>query len=100
MAQKTIEAYRHSIGDLPVHETDPTRDYYTSVRRGTEPGDARLLSGPYATHAEAVANVQKDQAWAEALDAKAVWYSFGTCSVPKGTTVQTTRQKYGAPMVS
>ena len=55
--------------------------YYVSVIRGD--GDWRPLLGPFINdHAKALALVDKARAKAEELDARAVWYSFGTVRVP------------------
>jgi hypothetical protein len=40
-----------------------------------------LLLGPYNTHEEALANVDRGRKLAETNDPKAHWYSFGTCSI-------------------
>lgn len=50
--------------------------YYVSVMR--DGGDFRPLSGPYQTHAEALAAQRKATNIAQDLDCKAIWYSFGT----------------------
>ena len=50
--------------------------YYITVMR--DDGSVRALSGPYATHAEALALQRKATDIAQDLDCKAVWYSFGT----------------------
>ena len=46
-----------------------------------------LLLGPYDTHEEAIANVDRGRNLAETSDPKAYWYSFGTCSI-RGPTEQ------------
>lgn len=63
---------------MQMPDTQPG-PYYVSVMR--EDGEFRPLSGPYATHAEALAAQQKATDIAQELDCKAVWYSFGTMRV-------------------
>lgn len=43
------------------------------------------LLGPYATHEEALANVDRGRKLAVDNDPKAYWYSFGTCSIAEQT---------------
>lgn len=44
-----------------------------------------FLLGPYATHAEALANVEHGRDLAVKNDPKAYWYSFGTCAIVEPT---------------
>lgn len=44
-----------------------------------------LLLGPYATHAEALVNVERGAKLACGAHPKAHWYSFGTCSISEPT---------------
>ena len=57
--------------------------YYVTVKDGPRVG---LLSGPYRTHAEALAKVTPVRERAVELDGKAHFYSFGTALLPPGTT--------------
>lgn len=59
--------------------TEP-RDYYVSLRRGER---TALLAGPFATHAEALATVDRAVAEANAIDDRAWFDPFGTCSLPR-----------------
>lgn len=52
--------------------------FYVSVLDGPR---HNLLAGPFDTHAEALAEVERVRAVALELDAKAHFYAFGTCSV-------------------
>jgi hypothetical protein len=49
--------------------------YYVSVVNGLFYG---LLLGPYDTHAEALANVDRGRSLADAADPRSHWYAFGT----------------------
>lgn len=60
---------------------DTTRAYYVSVR---QPGKYGLLLGPYATHGEALANVERATRFVVDRDPRAHWYEFGTASTPIG----------------
>ncbi len=53
----------------------PGRVFYVSVVDGSRYG---LLAGPYDAHQDALDNVKGARAMAEAVDPRAVWYSFGT----------------------
>lgn len=59
------------------------RDYYVSLRRGER---TALLAGPFATHAEALALVQRAAAEAEKVDPRTFWDPHGTCSLPYAAT--------------
>lgn len=62
--------------------TEP-RDYFVSiVRSSTQRG---LLTGPFATHTEALAHVDEARRIACELDEWAWFDAFGTCSLPKGS---------------
>lgn len=54
--------------------------YYVSVVRDAAKGavDCRLLAGPFATHAEALAKVERCREVACDIDPRAHWYGFGT----------------------
>jgi hypothetical protein len=43
------------------------------------------LLGPYTTHAEALANVERGRKLASDADPMSHWYSFGTCSISEPT---------------
>ena len=61
----------------------PGRLFYVSVVDGGRYG---FLSGPYATHAEAMADVNEVQVLAEKHDPGAAFYAFGTARAPEGYT--------------
>ena len=52
--------------------------YYVSVMRDSNPDHYRLLSGPYPTHSQALGLVDRALRIAQYVDAKSIWYSFGT----------------------
>lgn len=58
--------------------------YYVSVIRPEKPSDPRLLAGPYALHAAALADVAKATDIATDLDPKASFYAFGTIRMRSG----------------
>lgn len=47
-----------------------------------------LLLGPYDTHEDALANVDRGRKLAGDADPKAYWYSFGTCSISEPTDMK------------
>lgn len=55
--------------------------YFVTVLDGTRVG---WLLGPYDTHEDALANVERGNALASAADARAHWYAFGTARVKGG----------------
>jgi hypothetical protein len=55
-------------------------DYYVSLRRGKR---TALLVGPFATHTEALAMVDRAVAEANRLDQWAWFDPFGTMSLPR-----------------
>ena len=67
--------------------------YYVSVVR--EKGDYIFASGPYPTHPEALALVDKARRVAEKHDPRAVWYAFGICRVKEDCTTPGVLQKWG-----
>jgi hypothetical protein len=67
-------------------EHSPDLAFFVTVRSGARTG---FLLGPYGTHAEALANVDRGRDFACAVDAWAHFYSYGTASVPAGTAAET-----------
>jgi hypothetical protein len=68
------------------------RDYYVTVadmpsNDGTVAKHGFLL-GPYATHVEALAQVERGRQLALAANDRAWWYAYGTASLPRGTAVR------------
>lgn len=59
-------------------------EFYVSVIDGARTG---LLLGPFGTHEEAKANVERGRKLAEKANDRAVWFAFGTASAPRGTTL-------------
>lgn len=62
--------------------TEP-RDYYVSLRRGSR---TALLAGPFDTHTEALALVERATAEANRIDEWSWFDPFGTCSMPRAPT--------------
>lgn len=54
-----------------------------------------LVSGPYATHSEALELVHKARRIAEDHDSRAVWSSFGTVRMTTETAAQGVLQRWG-----
>ena len=69
--------------------------YYISVIRESGFKDARLLSGPYPTHQEALDLVDKARSISERHDPRAVWYAFGTLRMKDAFTEPGILQKWG-----
>lgn len=59
--------------------TEP-RDYYVSLVRGSR---TALLAGPFETHAEALAMVDRATALANEVDPRSHFDPFGTVSLPR-----------------
>lgn len=72
---KEIASYRHA--SEPAEQVPDTAPgpYYVSAVDGPR---FALVSGPYATHREALDRVAKARQIAELHDTRAVFYSFGT----------------------
>lgn len=81
---------------------DPTYAYYVTVRDGGRTG---FLLGPYATHQDARANVDRGRAYALgdcdgpdgrriAYNGRAHFYAYGTSRLPRN--VQAPRTVFGA----
>ncbi len=61
------------------HDHDADEKHFVSVRN--EAGNTRLLLGPYDWHFQSLGNVGRGRSLAETHDARACWYSYGTCSM-------------------
>jgi|SRR5688572_13855824 len=78
---KQIADYRHT---QPATEQEPDPrpgNYYVSVvDRSSNAGHGRtgLLLGPFASHAEALANQRAATDKAQEVCSAAIWYAFGT----------------------
>uniref|UniRef100_A0A6M3IPV8 Uncharacterized protein n=1 Tax=viral metagenome TaxID=1070528 RepID=A0A6M3IPV8_9ZZZZ len=57
--------------------------YYVSVI-DTDTDRRALLAGPFAHQRQAAAAVRVVRQAAECVDARAVWYAYGTCRAPNG----------------
>lgn len=78
-----IEHYTHGQPAAPLTQepvTDPDRVFYASTRND---GKVGFLAGPYDTHQEALDVVAPTKELATAADQWAVFYSFGTLSLPR-----------------
>lgn len=64
------------------HHTD-SRDYYVSVQRDNR---RALVAGPFATHTEALALVDKAREVACGLNSWHDFDAFGTASLPRSDT--------------
>lgn len=58
-------------------------DYYVSIIRDTRKG---LLAGPFPTHTEALAMVDRARDAAYEVDPRSWFDLFGTCSLPRSPT--------------
>lgn len=58
--------------------------YYVSAIDGPR---SALLAGPWPTHAEALAMVDRVRALANELDPRSHWYAFGTARLPDDDSV-------------
>ena len=67
----------------------PGRVFYSSARN--DQGAHVALSGPYETHTEALAAIERDQAWAYDVDPKAPWYAYGTFAAGRDYPVKVAR---------
>jgi hypothetical protein len=66
---------------------EPNASFFVSCIEDEGKRRNSFLLGPYTTHAEALANVERGRDLAVRNDPKAYWYSFGTCAIvePTGT---------------
>lgn len=64
------------------------RDFYVTVIHGERTG---YLLGPFDTHAEAIANVERGKKLAETHNTRALFgdFAYGTASAPCGTNIDT-----------
>ena len=85
-------AFRTGRSQVPDTAPGP---YYVSVIRDGSPSDARLVSGPYPTHKEALDLVDRARRLCERLDPKACFYAFGTVRMKDTFDTIGILQKYG-----
>ena len=62
--------------------TCPESLYYVSAK---DAGSHWLMAGPYRTHAEALADVDRARNIADEHDGRAWFYAWGTCRMKDGT---------------
>jgi len=76
---KQIDSYRHRENDNQLPDDQPG-NYFVSAIDGER---RALVSGPYVNdHAAALSAVNECQQLLETVDARSVFYSFGTCRLP------------------
>ena len=63
------------------------RLFYATVLN--DEGDSRFLLGPYETHGEALATVERAKDLAIEYDRRAFWYAYGTASAPADVEIKT-----------
>lgn len=86
---KTVSTYTHPAPDSTQEPVvDPSRVFYVSAILD---GRSSFVLGPFETHAEALERVAEGRSLACEHDSsqRASWAAYGTCSVPRGTTVVT-----------
>lgn len=71
-----MPAFTENCQFVDIELDDRPGHYYVSVANGYR---YQLLSGPYDTHAEALAKVDAAKDIAISNDPRAHWYAFGTC---------------------
>lgn len=86
VAPEELESRATLLCGCDKPHADGTQFFVSCIEDSGQRRNALLL-GPYDTHEEALANVDRGRKLAEANDPKAHWYSFGTCSI-KGPTEQ------------
>lgn len=72
--------YGVNISEALRGEGQSERVYYVTVRNGSSTG---WLAGPYDTHEESLANVERAKKLAIKDQGYAVFYAYGTASLPK-----------------
>lgn len=88
---RRVKSYRHHAL-APKHDgcdcgTNPEGTaYYTSARR--DDGKVVALTGPYATHVEALEALPADRDRAYDSDPRAPWYAYGTFAAKPGASVK------------
>lgn len=73
--------------DVEERRRERMKGYYVSVR-DEQSGRYGLLLGPYRDHEEALANVALGRDLANNVNAWAVFYAYGTCSIDNDTLPQ------------
>ena len=75
--KKGIGTCKQCDGAKPIETAEPVGAwFYVSCENR---GDHRLVSGPYATHTDAMEAQTRVRRAAELVDPRAVWYAWGTC---------------------
>lgn len=86
LKSKELASYVHTQGDSSQDEPrEIDASFFVTCIEDEGKRREGFLLGPYATHAEALANVDRGAKLACAAHAKAHWYSFGTCSITNPT---------------
>jgi hypothetical protein len=83
--RKPVEITAYTHPPLVSSEQEPDTQpgpYYVSVKDGSR---AAFLSGPYETHEEALALVDRARAICNEHDYRSAFYSFGTCRMKDGS---------------
>ena len=86
MTSATIPQLRNPRTGCDCSSEHVSVEFYVTVKDGPRTG---WLLGPYATHGEALDEVDRGSKLAEAADPRAHWYAFGTASVHVGTNIRT-----------
>lgn len=79
----SVTHYTHGRPASPLAQEpviDPDRLFFVTVRNDSRVG---YLAGPFETHQEALDAVPQAKSLAHARDPWAVFYSFGTASLPR-----------------
>jgi hypothetical protein len=71
---------------MATHKPLTKRSYYVTVQ---DDGRTGFLLGPFKTHEEALAQVNRARDLADRADPFAAFYAFGTSSLPADATVKT-----------
>lgn len=88
-----VTAYTHPPLSPSIQEPDTAPGpYYVSVKDG---GRSAFLSGPYETHPEALALVDRARAICQELDPRSAFYAFGTCRMKDGSRPPAVLQTWG-----
>jgi hypothetical protein len=79
---RPVTCYRHRPPaglDAAIVVVDASRVFYVTARDGER---TAWLAGPFASHGRAIGLIDATRDLAEQVDARAVWYAFGTASLP------------------
>lgn len=65
---------------MQTPDTKPGPYYVTAILDSSS--TVYPMAGPYAAHADALADVERIRRVAESVDRRAIWAAFGTCRLP------------------